>query len=177
MKEYILKLACWWYTLKYNQLNARQGVSLDWRIIYSIAAHETGYFKSSLYNRTNNCFGMRVPRLRPWYGIGEDNNYSVYSSTWTSVKDYFAWVKYVGIELPVDTTFMSVLEIWVYQMKTRNYFEASLQGYTSGVKAAYSKYQNLKSPLFFLLYSLTPTIILIIWKRKKIFTYLKKLLK
>jgi hypothetical protein len=177
MKEYLLRLACWFYTWRYNMKNARKGISLDWRIIYSISAHETGNFTSSLYKRTNNCFGMRVPKMRPWFGIGSDNNYSVYSSVWMSVKDYFAWVDYVGITLPESDLFLSVLENWVYQMKTKNYFEASLNGYVSGVKSAYSKYQNLKSPVFFLVYSVTPTIILIIWNRKKIFSYLRKLVK
>jgi len=54
------------------------------------SALETGRFRSDLFLRANNAFGMRVANVRPQNRIGESNGYAVYNTVADSVADYFA---------------------------------------------------------------------------------------
>ena len=177
MKKYLIKLACWWYAGKYNRAKgyAAPMTTLDWRLVYSIAQHESADFTSDLFLRSNNCFGMRVPKKRKWYGNGETNGYSTYSSVWNSVADYFSWVDYNGLTVS-DDPLMPYVEGWVAQMKQKGYFEASLLGYSNSVGAWYNQSMLLPSPSVYFAWAL-PLSLIIIWNRKKILSQVKRLTK
>jgi len=177
MKLYLIKLACWWYAGAYNRKKgyAPPMTTLDWRLVYAIAQHESADFNSDLFLRSNNCFGMRVPKKRKWYGNGETNGYSTYSSVWNSVRDYFSWVDYNGLEVNQDPL-MPYVEGWVSEMKQRNYFEASLLGYSNAVQGWYDSAMLLPSPSVYFAWAL-PLSVIIIWNRKKILSQVKKLTK
>lgn len=49
---------------------------------------ETGYYTSELFLQANNCFGMRLARVRETTAIGEFNYHAKYSHWSESVKDY-----------------------------------------------------------------------------------------
>jgi hypothetical protein len=53
------------------------------------AALETDRFRSDLFLRADNAFGMRIASQRPQPRIGESNGYAVYATLRDSVADYF----------------------------------------------------------------------------------------
>ncbi|CAO4846760.1 MAG: hypothetical protein FADNKDHG_01464 [Holosporales bacterium] len=64
------------------------------RFLYAQASQETGSFKSDLYKRSNNMFGMRVPSKRKYYGVKKpNNNYAFYVTPMHSILDVIEWYK------------------------------------------------------------------------------------
>lgn len=66
-------------------------------IITKQAVLESFWFKSSLFKRSNNAFGMGYPTKRFTFAIGktkvEDGNIAaVYSTIWDSIDDYLLWI-------------------------------------------------------------------------------------
>ena len=57
-------------------------------IVLNQARLETGYFKSELFREANNCFGMRLAKVRETTAIGEYNYHAQYSHWTESAKDY-----------------------------------------------------------------------------------------
>jgi uncharacterized FlgJ-related protein len=57
-------------------------------IAFAQALLESGYFKSPLFNRANNLFGMQMPTKRPTTATGITNGYSKYETWSHSVLDY-----------------------------------------------------------------------------------------
>lgn len=103
--------------------------------IYAVAAHETGNFKSNLLNRYNNAFGMRPAKKRAkFYDAVTDDNYAIYSSVKKSVDDFMDWFHYHKKDIPTDVT------QGVYFMKSKGYFEDSVENYLNGVKYWLNKY-------------------------------------
>lgn len=163
-----------------NWKRAYNREKMDWRLWFSIAAHETGDFKSDLFKRANNCFGMRVPKDRRWFGIGETNGYSKYANIRMSFRDYYEWCVVNKIDWGYwqkpDNTFdlYATIEGWTAQMKMRKYYEASFEDYTAGVYAAYQRALKLVNPgvvlLSVLLVGFTITFLvyrLFFYKKKK----------
>lgn len=61
-------------------------------IVLAQAKLESNNFKSELFLRTNNMFGMKVPYKRPTTAIGEDDHgYAIYQSWQHSVIDYYLY--------------------------------------------------------------------------------------
>jgi hypothetical protein len=171
-KNYLLRLACAFWTFRFGMKwkikwygNSRDVDVFSWIQVYAVALHETGNLDSSLYKRANNAFGMRVPSRRKWFGNGEDNNYSTYSSVWMSVRDYFEWLDYNKFSQWFNVDFIGAYVPLVVFMKENRYFEASLDGYNEGVEYFMGKSEKLSNPLTSLLVMIFgPTFIFAIWK-------------
>ena len=57
-------------------------------IAFAQALLESAHFKSPLFNRANNLFGMQMPTKRPTTAYGTTNGYSKYQTWDHSVMDY-----------------------------------------------------------------------------------------
>lgn len=77
------------YEILYNQLIESSILFPD--IAFAQAVLESAHFKSSLFIRANNLFGMQLPTRRPTTAIGSTNGYSKYSTWNNSVLDYKLW--------------------------------------------------------------------------------------
>ena len=177
-KNWLLKLACAYYAFVFGRKWGVKwyGYTLDadvvsWQDYLAVARFETGDLKSSLYQRANNAYGMRVPKKRRWFGNGEDNNYSTYSSVWWSVRDFFEWLDYFGFadfykkQQGPNAVLTSGVNDLVYFMKSKNYFEADLNQYSDGVNYYVEKYIDEKNPLTSaVLLLLMPSIVWLAWK-------------
>jgi uncharacterized FlgJ-related protein len=78
------------YNINYIRLYAKlieYGVKYP-DIAFAQALLESAHFKSPLYNRANNIFGMKIPTKRPTTAIGITNGYSKYQTWSHSVLDY-----------------------------------------------------------------------------------------
>ena len=64
-------------------------------IVFAQAILESGHFTSSLFERANNLFGMKVPTKRETVAIGSTNGYSKYESWHESIYDYKLWQQFL----------------------------------------------------------------------------------
>jgi uncharacterized FlgJ-related protein len=60
-------------------------------IVMAQALLETGRFKSTVFNRNHNLFGMKQPRLRTTTSKGRKGHYAEYDNWQSSVIDYKLW--------------------------------------------------------------------------------------
>lgn len=105
---------------------------LDWIVAQS--QHETANWKSPLFEKNNNLFGMKVPTKRKYYGTGgtqapDGGLYANYNSWSDSAKDYLEWLRYNKFP-----TGLKSVEDFVKQLKLNNYFGDSYENYLAGVK-------------------------------------------
>jgi len=63
-------------------------------IAFQQAVHETGNFTSELFKEGANLFGMRPPKVRDTYCIGQFNYHATYQHWIYSVRDYKLWQEY-----------------------------------------------------------------------------------
>lgn len=122
---FLLRLASVYYTYRYNK-RMGSGSSLNWRLIVAIAYHETGGFKSSLWKRARNGFGMKVAYGWKQHGNGVTNGYVSYFTAWSSVRDYFIWCERNNLIYASNY-------LWISQMKMHGYFEDTVSNYYNGV--------------------------------------------
>ena len=99
------------------------------------AAHETGNFTSPLFLANNNCFGMKMPVIRPTTADKESLGYAHYKSIEDSAKDFYLYYKYVNLPSGLQT-----LNQYVTGLYNKGYFEAPLQEYINGVQHFYNLY-------------------------------------
>ena len=104
-------------------------------MVFAQAAHETGNFTSPLYFSNNNCFGMKMPKIRPTTANKEQFGYAHYNTLEDSVKDYILWQKFVAFPQGLQT-----IDQFVTGLYTKSYFEAPLKEYLAGVKHFYNLY-------------------------------------
>lgn len=52
---------------------------------------ETGNFKSNIFRKNNNLFGMKHPKQRETLSLGSKNNFANYSHWIESIKDFELW--------------------------------------------------------------------------------------
>jgi flagellum-specific peptidoglycan hydrolase FlgJ len=64
-------------------------------IVFAQAILESGHFTSSLFERANNLFGMKVPTKRETVAIGNTNGYSKYETWHHSIYDYKLWQEFL----------------------------------------------------------------------------------
>lgn len=98
------------------------------------AKHETGNFTSSVYKNLNNMFGMKHPTVRQSVGVqgtlaSDGGYYQKYNSDLDSLHDLFLWMNATNFPTGLDS-----IEDYAKQLKARNYFGASLEAYTNGLK-------------------------------------------
>jgi len=101
-------------------------------IIVAQAKHETANFKSAVFRRNNNAFGMRPAYVRRKEQMGDTDSdgYANYSSIEQSVDDLLLWFQYNGITL--KSIYYSP-ESYARVLKLHKYFEADLNEYSKGV--------------------------------------------
>jgi hypothetical protein len=105
------------------------------RLLVAQSAHETGNFTSQLFKEQNNLFGMRHPRIRKTYSIGEKNGHAVFASVQDSIKDYKIYHTVFNY-LP----FYSSVSTFVEALNSRGYFTAPKEDYKKGVSYFYELY-------------------------------------
>jgi hypothetical protein len=104
---------------------------------FAQAAHETGNFTSVLYLTNNNCFGMKMPKLRSTTADKEQLGYAHYKTIEDSAKDYALWYKFVRLPGGLQT-----VDQFVNGLHSKAYFEAPLEEYVNGVKRWHKFYFN-----------------------------------
>jgi len=116
------------------------------------SAHETAGWKSNVFKRNNNAFGMVHPRRRQTTSLGPGparqpgseggSAYASYSDVAQSTEDLVLWLKYNKINWDNINT----AEDYVKWIKSKNYFTAPLEKYTNSV-LKWIKQLNTKVPV------------------------------
>lgn len=103
------------------------------------SAHETGNWKSGVYKRLNNGFGMLHPKRRPTLSTGGGSaqptsegggKYATYRNLEDSAKDLVLWLKYNR----VPWTKINNADQYVAWIKSKGYFGATESEYLKGIK-------------------------------------------
>jgi len=109
--------------------------SLMRKLIIAQAKHESGNFRSKLFKKHNNLFGMMHPRVRPTLSKGSlaraegRAGYASFETIENSVQDYILWMKFN--DLP--TTFSSPKD-YASTLKSKRYFTDDLSRYTKALE-------------------------------------------
>lgn len=103
--------------------------------MYAMAYHESGGFSSNIFRANNNLYGMKFPTARQTTAKGKNQGYAVYKNQDDSVQDLLLWMDYVNFNMNVKKS-----EDFVYELKSRNYFEDSVENYLKGIKNGLDKY-------------------------------------
>ena len=116
----------------------RERIKLPFSVDYivSVAAHETGGFKSHLFRKCRNLFGMRPAHKRYDYAKSIENNYNCYKGYRYSIADFIYLIEgYPEIRQGYITGISGL----VSAMNRHGYFTASYKQYLSGVSHWYRK--------------------------------------
>ena len=117
-------------------LNNSQAQELG-ALLYAQAQHETGNFKSDLFKRAKNLFGMKAPNSRKNY-TGESNGYAVYSSWQSSLMDMVQYLKERSLPLS-EVAEMGPYEYASY-LKSKNYYEDDMITYSTALANNWEKF-------------------------------------
>ena len=120
------------------------------RLITAQATHETANFKSNVFLKTNNAFGMKVPRIRKTTFILKPSEivrksegstpYAQYSSVKNSVLDLINWLQYNRADY---TKLKNTVDYSTF-LKTKGFYGASLEEYLSGLNRFFKNVTDLK---------------------------------
>jgi len=80
--------------------------------IFTHASRESGNFKSVIFRKQNNAFGMRLPKRRSTTAVAKERGYAIYQTWYDSVYDYWLWYK----NKPIKEN-----QTWFSYLKSRNY--------------------------------------------------------
>jgi len=101
--------------------------------------HETGNFKSDLFRKYNNGFGMKQPHKRETTSIGASpTGYAMYDSVESSLADLALWLK----EFNSPDQFSSVSQ-YVSFIKSKGYFEDTLTNYMGAVTKFFNSIKSI----------------------------------
>lgn len=118
----------------YSLLIGRQFSTKQARFIVAQAAHETAGFTSDIYKENNNCFGMKLARVRKTTATGENKGHAVYRNIEDCIEDF----KIYYINFQYLPTYQNI-EAYVEALKKRGYFEDNLNNYIQGCQYWYNK--------------------------------------
>jgi flagellum-specific peptidoglycan hydrolase FlgJ len=105
-------------------------------IVFAQAVLETGHFRSDLFQKANNLFGMKLPSKRETVAIGKTNGgYAVFPNWESSVIDYGLWQSYM-LDRKGNLTRSQYL-----RLLDRIYSES--KGYTSKVRRIITQHQDV----------------------------------
>lgn len=91
---------------------------------------ESANFKSDLYNRANNAFGMKNAERRPQLGFQvKGTDYRYYDNLRESIDDLVLWMKFT--KFPTALT----VESYVRELVKRGYFESKPEDYIKAMKS------------------------------------------
>lgn len=108
------------------------------KYVVAQAAHETGNFKSDLFTKWNNPFGMNQPSMRLTTSTGPTpDGFASYGSLFQAALDYRYW--WQARNMP--ETFSDITD-FVGTLENKNYFEASLSEYLRGCQDFYKLYYS-----------------------------------
>lgn len=97
------------------------------------ARHETNNYRSEVYRRANNLFGMKDAYKRPRLGVDVAGDpYRHYKSDSESIRDMLLWLSYnkAPVSFPDSNSYAVFL-------KNKGYFEDSLKNYQKGMLVWY----------------------------------------
>lgn len=118
----------------YSLLLSRQFSTKQARFIVAQAAHETGGFTSDIYKENNNCFGMKLARVRKTTATGENKGHAVYRNIENCIEDFKIY--YINFQyLPAYQD----IKAYVEALKKRGYFEDNFNTYYLGCVSWYNK--------------------------------------
>lgn len=80
--------------------------------IFTHARRESGNFKSVIFRKQNNAFGMRLPKRRSTLAVSKERGYAIYNHWYDSVYDYWLWYKNKPIKQH---------QSWFTYLRSRNY--------------------------------------------------------
>lgn len=107
------------------------------KYITAQAAHETDNFQSDIFKKNNNCFGMKLARVRKTTATGERKGHATYSNINDCIEDYKIYY-----QVRKFTTIHSGLVAFVEALKKAAYFEAPYETYLKGCTFFYNLYFN-----------------------------------
>ena len=77
----------------YNEI-LEQGLEFP-DIVFAQAVLESGHFKSKIFKKNKNLFGMKYPSKRESFSLGKKYGYSVYEFWEDSVEDYYLYQEFI----------------------------------------------------------------------------------
>jgi hypothetical protein len=83
--------------------------------IFSHAKRESGNFKSTIFKKQNNAFGMRLPKKRQTLALAKQRGYAIYNTWYDSIFDYWLWYK----NKPITQN-----QSWGAYLRSRNYMNS-----------------------------------------------------
>ena len=97
-------------SLNISQLLEKHKIKFS-HIVLAQAKLESNYFKSDLYKRNWNCFGMKVPAQRWTFAenIHDWGNYAKYSSLENCIMDYKSWQLSNTTTITNDNAYLELL--------------------------------------------------------------------
>lgn len=124
------------YDLLIQKILRGEGYSPETALLFAaVSRHETGNYRSGVFKRDNNMFGMKNPTLRQTTSINEDSSgYAVYSTPANSVRDLALYLDALDYSRHYGTA-----SDLVTAMKEKGYFEADFAEYLGGVERALKK--------------------------------------
>lgn len=121
------------------------------KLITAQATHETGNFKSNVFLKTNNAFGMKVPRVRKTIFILQPSDivrksegataYAQYSDLKNSVFDLINWLQYNKC----DFSQIKNTSDYANFLKQKGFYGAEISEYLNGLNSFFKKYTGLKT--------------------------------
>lgn len=107
------------------------------KYIVAVSAFETGNWKSEIYRKNHNLFGMKLPKIRKTTATGENLGHATYNNNSNSIVDFVHYMRY--FDYPV---WYNDLYGFILYMKSKGYFEADFNDYYTGVQGRYRKLFN-----------------------------------
>jgi len=127
------------------------------RLLIAQSAHETNGWKSDIYIKNHNLFGMKMPHVRQTTAVKALNGYAYYNTIEDSAADMLFWLAYEHYDYSKDvmpnlpslepnrTTFIDQsINMFVTFLKDKGYFTDTISNYYNGVKFWYHKIMRMK---------------------------------
>ena len=122
--------------ISYNRLYQKIiSMDIDYpEIVWAQAVLESGHFRSPIFKRNNNLFGMRFPRKRETVAIEDKKGFSSYADWNKSVEDYKMYQDYIlkGKRISKER---------YYDILDRSYSESG-KSYSNKLKCIIKKYNK-----------------------------------
>lgn len=103
-------------------------------IVYAQMRLESGNYKSRIATENNNYFGMKPPKLRLTYAIGENNGYATYENWYYSILDYALWQKEYAYDLS-EEEYLRKLSVYAEDKNYVNKIKQISKTYYAKVKS------------------------------------------